>query len=85
MNDLTVGHRFIANYVKHDKVLFRLIVEGSVTKYGWERIAAVQSATLQALAFPGGQRYDATGDPWFVFLCRNDGILPVDCAGSDDP
>ena len=33
MNDLTVGHRFIANYVKHDKVLFRLIVEFEVQ--GW--------------------------------------------------
>jgi hypothetical protein len=29
VNGLTVGHRFIANYVKHNKVLFRLIVDMS--------------------------------------------------------
>jgi hypothetical protein len=34
VNGLTVGHRFIANYVKHNKVLFRLIVELEVEGWG---------------------------------------------------
>src|ERR1700756_1203539 len=33
VNGLTVGHRYIAEYVKHNKVLFRLIVELEVE--GW--------------------------------------------------
>lgn len=34
MNSLTVGHRFVANYVEHNKVLFRLIVELEVEGWG---------------------------------------------------
>jgi hypothetical protein len=33
VNSLTVGHRYIAEYVKHNKVLFRLIIE--LEAEGW--------------------------------------------------
>jgi hypothetical protein len=34
MDDLILGHRFIAEYKKHDKVLFRLIIEFEAEGWG---------------------------------------------------